>query len=68
MTVGQTDGKEFSCRVEYPKGEPENPLSHEELYAKFSAMSLHGGKTEEWSNNLFDYITKNENINVNTIN
>lgn len=68
MTVSQTDGKEFSCKVEYPKGEPENPLSHEELYAKFSAMSLHGGKTEEWSKNLFDYITKNENINVDKIN
>ncbi|MCQ2135114.1 MAG: MmgE/PrpD family protein [Bacteroidales bacterium] len=68
IIIGQTDGKQFSCRVEYPKGEPENPLSDEELYAKFSEMCLHGGKTEEWSNNLFDYITKNDIINIDKIN
>ena len=68
MTVTQNDGKEFTCKVEYPKGEPENPLSREELFAKFSAMCIHGGRSEEWSKNLFDYIISNKVINVDRIN
>ena len=33
------DGREFSTRVDYPKGDPENPLSWEELIAKFDDMA-----------------------------
>lgn len=68
LNVMQSDGKTFSCRVDYPKGEPENPLTEEELYAKFLAMCIHGDKTEEWSRNIFDYIAKNEIINIDKIN
>ena len=67
MTVTQCDGKKFTCKVEYPKGEPENPLTPEELYAKFSAMCVHGGRTEKWSKNLFDYISNNEEIKIDII-
>lgn len=67
MTITQSDGKEFTCKVEYPKGEPENPLTPKELYAKFSEMCAHGGRTEEWSKNLFDYITNNEEIKIDKI-
>lgn len=68
VNVKQNDGKSFSCRIEYPKGEPENPLTSEELFIKFSEMILHAGKTEEYAKMLFDYIMNNENIDINTIN
>lgn len=34
-----TDGKTYKTLVEYPKGDPENPLSWEELIEKFHEMS-----------------------------
>lgn len=33
------DGRRFYTRVEYPKGDPENPLSWEELIEKFNELS-----------------------------
>lgn len=68
LNVTQNNGKTFSCRVDYPKGEPENPLSKEELYTKFLAMCLHGEKSEEFAKALFDYIVKNQIINIYKLN
>ncbi|HLZ72051.1 MAG TPA: MmgE/PrpD family protein [Dehalococcoidia bacterium] len=33
------DGREFHARVEFPKGDPENPLTPAELEAKFRALA-----------------------------
>ena len=33
------DGREFTVRVDYPKGDPENPLSWDELIEKFSSLT-----------------------------
>ena len=33
------DGRKFSTRIDYPKGDPENPLSWEELLRKFDELS-----------------------------
>lgn len=68
LKVTQNDGKTFSCRVDYPKGEPENPLSNEELYTKFLAMCLHGDKSEYFAHSMFEHITRNEIININKLN
>ena len=38
-------GDSFSCRVDFPKGEPENPLSDEELEDKFSGLLLFAGRS-----------------------
>jgi 2-methylcitrate dehydratase PrpD len=54
------NGKLYSWRVDYPKGEPENPLSNKELFDKFSSMASIGGKKEEWIILTFDYIMNNE--------
>jgi 2-methylcitrate dehydratase PrpD len=32
------DGKQFSARIDYPKGDPENPLSWDELIDKFKNL------------------------------
>lgn len=59
VTIQQTDGNVFVNRVEYPKGEPENPLSKDELYAKFSSMTEYANMDREYSGRLF-YIIMNE--------
>lgn len=64
LNVTQEDGKTFTYKVDYPKGEPENPLSAEELYAKFLAMCLHGEKSEDYARALFEHIIENEIINI----
>jgi 2-methylcitrate dehydratase PrpD len=33
------DGGKFSTRIDYPKGDPENPLSWDELIAKFNGLT-----------------------------
>jgi len=33
------DGKTFSTRIDYPKGDPENPLSWDELIGKFNGLT-----------------------------
>ena len=62
VTVEQTDGKSFVNRVEYPKGEPENPLSEDELLAKFSSMTEHAGMNREQALQLFQTVMNEENI------
>jgi len=38
VTISTKDGKEFSTRIDYPKGDPENPLSWDELTNKFRGL------------------------------
>lgn len=38
-TLRTKDGKSFSARIEYPKGDPENPLSWDELIRKFEGLA-----------------------------
>jgi 2-methylcitrate dehydratase len=50
MEIRMKDGTVHSCRVDYPKGDPRNPLTDEELEGKFRALAepvLPGGKTQE---------------------
>ena len=61
------DGRELSERVEYPKGEPENPLTFEENYDKFLSMAAHVGLSEEKARNIFDELTKANEPNFNVI-
>jgi len=35
-----TDGKQFDKSVRFPKGDPENPMSREELSAKFYSLAM----------------------------
>ncbi|HEX77220.1 MAG TPA: MmgE/PrpD family protein [Dehalococcoidia bacterium] len=39
VEVVTKDGRRFSTRIEYPKGDPENPLTWEELLAKFHDLA-----------------------------
>ena len=42
VTVKTATG-EFKERVDYPKGEPENPLTQQELEDKFRGLAMYGG-------------------------
>ena len=35
VEVKLNDGSSYTCRVEHPRGEPENPASEEEIIGKF---------------------------------
>jgi 2-methylcitrate dehydratase PrpD len=39
VEIATKDGRKFSTRIDYPKGDPENPLSWEELILKFNNLS-----------------------------
>ena len=38
VSISTKDGKSYSTRIDYPKGDPENPLSWEELIDKFKFL------------------------------
>ena len=39
VTITTTSGKQFAARLDYPKGEPENPLSRDEILQKFMLLA-----------------------------
>lgn len=53
LNITMNDGTSYIQNVEYPKGEPENPLDMSELHDKFSAMTQYAGIDIEISNKIF---------------
>ena len=47
VTIYLKDGKEYEASCLYPKGEPENPLTQEELDNKFRDLAIYGGLTSD---------------------
>jgi len=39
VTIRTTDGRQFSQYLEYPKGDPREPMTEEDLKVKFNALS-----------------------------
>ena len=56
VTVTLNNGEQFTELVEYPKGEPENPISSSELESKFFSLSQYSGVTEENGRELMESI------------
>lgn len=46
IEIATYENELYSERVDLPKGEPENPLTEEELKEKFISLALYGKKTE----------------------
>ena len=40
VVVKTTDGKEYSEYLEYPKGDPREPMTMDDLEAKFNGLSM----------------------------
>jgi 2-methylcitrate dehydratase PrpD len=51
-----TNSDKYSERVNYPKGEPENPFSMEELEEKFYSLALFGHKTKPEAKKIVETI------------
>ena len=52
----KTKSGEYKKRVDFPKGEPENPLSFKELEDKFYGLAMYGGLTREECKEVIDEI------------
>ncbi len=39
VTIETTDGRELTRQLDYPKGDPRNPLTEDEIQAKFTALA-----------------------------
>ena len=50
----------FTERVDYPKGEPENPLTQDELKDKFRRLAMYGGLAKEECDDVISEIWKEE--------
>jgi 2-methylcitrate dehydratase PrpD len=46
LEVTTYDGAEFSKKIDYPLGEPENSLSYDQVISKFSSLAKYSGKSE----------------------
>ena len=54
------DGNKHEASCLYPKGEPENPLSDEELEEKFRGLATYGGITAQKCNDVITELQKTE--------
>ena len=48
VTVETTDGESYTARVDYPKGEPENPLTDAEFSEKFRLLLRSANRDEAY--------------------
>jgi len=58
VTVYMKDGNEYEATCLYPKGEPENPLTQEELENKFRGLAMYGGLTSGECDEVISEIEK----------
>lgn len=51
-----TDKGEYIERVDYPKGEPENPMTEEEFQDRFAALMKYGGVTNDIYSDIYEMV------------
>lgn len=66
VTIYRKDGGVFEAPCLYPKGEPEHPLTQEELEGKFKALAIYGGLSSVECDGVIKEI-KNDNFDINKI-
>lgn len=50
------NGQKYSKRVDFPKGEPENPLNNEEFKERYDELMRYAGIKEDISNRIYDLV------------
>ena len=50
------NGQKYSKRVDFPKGEPENPLNDEEFKERYDELMSYAGIKEDISNRIYDLV------------
>ena len=66
VTIIFSDGSQLKKRVDFPKGEPENPLSRQELESKFRSLAKSGGLSQNECEEVISEIEK-ESLDLNKI-
>lgn len=66
VTIYLKDGNIYEAPCLYPKGEPEHPLTQEELEEKFRGLAMYGGLTKDECDEVIDELDKEE-FSINTI-
>lgn len=66
LNIIMKDGTTLSHRVDYPKGEPENPLNDEELIQKFNSLAMASGLSEENCSKVIELINQ-PTFSINTL-
>ncbi len=58
VTIYLKDGNIYEAPCLYPKGEPEHPLTQEELEEKFRALAIYGGMTKAECDEVVEEVGK----------
>ena len=58
VTIYLKNGEEYEASCLYPKGEPENPLTQEELENKFRGLAIYGGLSSAECDEVISEIKK----------
>lgn len=66
VTIYLKDGNVYEAPCLYPKGEPEHPLTQEELKGKFMGLAVYGGLSQGECDEVIKEIRK-ENFSINKI-
>jgi 2-methylcitrate dehydratase PrpD len=66
VTIYLKDGNIYEAPCLYPKGEPEHPLTQDELEEKFRGLAMYGGLTQKECDEVIEEIGK-EKFSINKI-
>lgn len=58
VTITTMDGKVYSQRVDFPKGEPENPLTDGEFRDRYEALMEYGGIKEAVYTSIYNQVNQ----------
>ncbi len=60
VTILTRDGGRFTDRVDFPKGEPENPLTDDEFQNRYDALMEYAGIKPEVRSSLYDIVYRKD--------
>ena len=61
VEIKTKNGENYKERVDFPKGEPENPLTKEEIESKFISLATYGNKTYSEAEKIIECVWDIEN-------
>jgi 2-methylcitrate dehydratase PrpD len=62
IILKMNDSNTYSCRVDHPRGEPQNPLTSEEFASKYRDCALHAHYDETMVSRIKDMVLNLEKI------
>ena len=63
LTLTTVDGRVLTERVDFPKGEPENPMDEQEFHSRYAELMRFGGVSEEKIEALY-HMVKDETVSA----